>query len=51
MTYGALSGGTNFVNWTVTGLGKRGYQAKVSAANGAVVVSLKSTFGTALFLK
>jgi autotransporter-associated beta strand protein len=51
MTYGAVSGGANFANWKVTGLGRRGYITSVKAENNAVIVTLKSTYGTLMQLK
>ncbi len=51
MTYGSVTGGSNFTGWSVTGLGRRGYATSVKALNGEVIVTLKSTFGTVLQLK
>jgi len=51
MTYGSIAGAANFADWTVTGLGRNGFDATVTAADGEVVVNLKSTWGTVLFLK
>jgi hypothetical protein len=51
MTYGAISGASNFASWTVTGLGRKGYASTVKAADGQVVVSLKALWGSLLLLK
>ncbi|NLC81350.1 MAG: LamG domain-containing protein [Lentisphaerae bacterium] len=51
MTYGTVSGAANFAGWRVTGLGREGYQATVTAADGEVVVTVKATFGSVLLLK
>ena len=51
MTYGTITGGTNFTNWAVTGLGRRGYATSVKAENGQVVVTLRSLYGTLLQFK
>ena len=51
MTYGTITGGTNFTSWAVTGLGRRGYATSVKAENGQVVVTLRSLYGTLLQLK
>ena len=51
MTYGTLTGGSNFANWTVTGLGRRGYATSVKAQNNQVIVTLKSLYGTLLQMK
>jgi len=51
MTYGSITGAANFANWTVTGLGRNGYEATVAAVDGKVVVTARATFGTLLFLK
>ena len=51
MTYGSVSGAANFADWKVTGLGRKGYAATVSAVNGEVKVSLEATFGTVILMK
>jgi len=51
MTYGSVNGAENFANWRVTGLGRDGYQATITAVDGEVVVAVKATFGAVLFLK
>jgi len=51
MTYGTVSGAANIAGWRVTGLGREGYQATVTAADGEVVVTVKATFGSVLLLK
>ena len=51
MTYGTVSGATNFENWIVTGLGMDSARATVTAENGEVIVRAKVTFGTLMILK
>jgi autotransporter-associated beta strand protein len=51
MTYGALDGATNLPSWRVTGLGRNGFAATVSAADGRVEVSLKALWGSLMLLK
>lgn len=51
MTYGTVSGSANFADWTVTGLGRRGFEATVSAADGEVVVSLRSLWGSLILFQ
>jgi autotransporter-associated beta strand protein len=51
MTYGSVAGAGNLAGWAVTGLGREGYQATVTAEGGEVVVRVKATFGTAVILK
>ena len=51
MTYGSITGASNLAGWKVTGLGRRGYAATVTAADGRVVVGLKALWGSLLLLK
>ncbi|MDA3925000.1 MAG: autotransporter-associated beta strand repeat-containing protein [Kiritimatiellae bacterium] len=51
MTYNTISGVANFADWDVTGLGRRGFEKIVEAADGEVVVNLRSLYGTLLILR
>jgi autotransporter-associated beta strand protein len=51
MTYSTVTGASNFANWSVTGLGRRGYETSVRAENGQVIVTLRSLYGSLMLLK
>jgi hypothetical protein len=50
-TYGTLADAAALNTWTVAGLGRRGHQTTLAARDGEVVLHVKSTFGTLMFLK
>jgi len=51
MTYDTIAGDANFADWSVTGLGRTGYDASVEAVDGEVIVSVVSLWGTLIILR
>lgn len=51
MRYDTLTGAANFVNWTLTNVGRTGYQAVITAQDGEVVLDFVAIRGTLLIFK
>jgi autotransporter-associated beta strand protein len=51
MRYDTLTGAANFANWTLTNVGRTGYQAVITAQEGEVVLDFVAIRGTLLIFK
>jgi autotransporter-associated beta strand protein len=51
MRYDTITGAANFANWTLANVGRSGYQAVITAADGEVFLDFVAVRGTIMILK